>query len=154
MPRITNEHLAQLEAAGKVQRGNTIAAPPPGAEPRSRRNKFGVSSRERRTVDGIVFASRLEAARYVELKELQQMGAIVGFLRQVTFTLGVPENRYRVDFLVFSEYGACWAEDTKGMTRPADLKNFKLWAAYAPCDLRVMKRKKLKWETQVVRGKR
>lgn len=160
MPRITNEHLAQLEASGKVARGSTIAAPSsgnpgmaiPGRSQRS--NKFGVSARERRTVDGIVFASRLEAARYVELKELQQMGAIVGFLRQVTFTLGVPENRYRVDFLVFSEYGACWAEDTKGMTRPADLKNFKLWAAYAPCDLRVMKRKKLKWETQVVRGKR
>lgn len=153
MPRITNEHLAQLEAAGKVARGSTIAAPAPDAAPR-RANKFGVSARERRTVDGIIFASRLEAARYVELKELQQMGAIVGFLRQVTFTLGVPENRYRVDFLVFSEYGACWAEDTKGMTRPADLKNFKLWAAYAPCDLRVMKRKKLKWETQVIHGRR
>ncbi len=153
MPRITNEHLAALQAAGKVARASTIAAPEPGSPPR-RANKFGVSAREHRTVDGIVFASRLEAARYVELKELQQMGAIVGFLRQVTFTLGVPENRYRVDFLVFSEYGACWAEDTKGMTRPADVKNFKLWAAYAPCDLRVMKRKKLGWETQVVRGKR
>lgn len=153
MPRITNEHLAQLEAAGKVARGSTIKPPEPGAPPR-RANKFGVSAKDKRTVDGIVFASKLEAARYVELRELRQMGAIVGFERQVTFTLGVPENKYRVDFLVFHGYGEVWAEDTKGMTRPADLKNFKLWAAYAPCDLRVMKRKKLGWETQVVRGKR
>lgn len=149
--RITTDQLRELEAAGKVARGSTIEAPAPGVQ---RRHKFGVSAKEARTVDGIVFASKLEAERYKELKALEAMGAIVKFERQVTFTLGVPENKYRVDFLVFPNYGEVWAEDTKGMTRPADIKNMKLWAAYGPCDLRIMKRKKLAWATQVVRGKR
>ena len=155
MARISSDQLRELEAAGKVARGSTIAAPAPDAERGGRRsNKFGVSAKDKRTVDGIVFASKLEAERYRELVQLMQMGAIVGFERQVTFTLGCPENKYRVDFLVFHGYGEVWAEDTKGMTRPADLKNFKLWERYAPCDLRVMKRKKLEWQTQIVRGKR
>lgn len=153
MARISSDQLRELEAAGKVARGSTIQAPAPDAVPR-RANKFGVSAKDKRTVDGIVFASKIEAERYKELVQLVQMGAIVGFERQITFALGVPENKYRVDFLVFHGYGEVWAEDTKGMTRPADLKNFKLWERYAPCDLRVMKRKKIEWQTQIVRGKK
>ena len=143
MARISSDQLRELEAAGKVARGSTIQAPAPDAVPR-RANKFGVSAKDKRTVDGIVFASKIEAERYKELVQLVQ----------ITFALGVPENKYRVDFLVFHGYGEVWAEDTKGMTRPADLKNFKLWERYAPCDLRVMKRKKIEWQTQIVRGKK
>jgi Protein of unknown function (DUF1064) len=76
-------------------------------------------------VDGIRFASRLEADRYRELKLLQLAGDVVLFLRQVPFDVATGVV-YRLDFLVvWNPYSNAMAnvktdevrltfEDTKG----------------------------------------
>lgn len=65
-------------------------------------------------VDGIRFASKAEAARYSELKLLQQAGQVRWFIRQPSFDL--PAGlRYVADFLVVWEDGTVAVEDVKGM---------------------------------------
>ena len=73
------------------------------------------------TIDGVVFDSKKEAARYVELKRLQEAGDVLWFHLQVPLILwgtdkgdGKPE-RYRVDFQVFWSDGRVSYEDAKGM---------------------------------------
>lgn len=63
--------------------------------------------------DGIVFASKAEAARYLELKTLRAGGAVRFFLRQVPFHLP-GDTRYLLDFLVFWSDGHQSFEDVKG----------------------------------------
>lgn len=59
-------------------------------------NKYNAKRTE---VDGIWFDSKLEAARYVELRALEKSGHIAWFIRQVPFDLpgGI---KYRADFLI------------------------------------------------------
>jgi hypothetical protein len=78
-----------------------------------RRNKYGVAPREERSVDGIVFDSKAEAARWRELEALRREGAVRFVLRQVPFHLpgGV---RYVCDFAVFWADGRTTFEDVKG----------------------------------------
>lgn len=65
-------------------------------------------------VDGIRFASKAEAARYSELKLLQQAGQVQWFIRQPSFDL--PAGlRYVADFLVRWADGSVSVEDVKGM---------------------------------------
>jgi hypothetical protein len=73
-------------------------------------------------VDGVRFASKLEADRYRELKALQAAGPVAWFIRQPSFD--IPGGAYRADFLVvwmeaLGEYKG-WidrvtVEDTKGV---------------------------------------
>lgn len=79
-----------------------------------RRHKYGTAPPAERTVDGVLFASRAEARRYLELKALRAGGAVRFFLRQVPFHLpgGV---RYVLDFLVFWADGRETFEDVKGV---------------------------------------
>jgi hypothetical protein len=74
------------------------------------KHKFGA----KQTVqDGIKFASKKEAARYNQLKTLQEKGEVLFFLRQVPFHL--PGNvKYVCDFLVFWVNGNVTVEDVKG----------------------------------------
>lgn len=77
------------------------------------------------TIDGIVFDSRKEAARWLELKELEKAGEIAVLRRQETFVL-IPEQRgtdgklierrctYKADF-VYVENGSTVVEDVKGV---------------------------------------
>lgn len=94
------------------------------------RSKYGS---RKVTVDGIVFDSRKEAARYQELKLLERVGAIRDLKRQVEFEL-IPSQRihgkvaerpckYVADFVYFKDLnfkspeGPIWnkvVEDTKG----------------------------------------
>lgn len=68
-------------------------------------------------LDGIKFASKKEAKRYMELKLLQQSGALLFFLRQVPFHL--PANvKYVCDFLCFWKHGTVTIEDVKGIKTP------------------------------------
>lgn len=94
-------HLPGREALERATKGR----------PR-RRNKYGVSAAADRTVDGILFASKAEMKRYVELKALRACGHVLYFLRQTPFHLpgGV---RYVVDFTVFWVGGAVTFEDVK-----------------------------------------
>ena len=77
------------------------------------KNKYGVSKKEDRTVDGILFDSKKEAQYYRTLQMAKKGGAIDFFLRQVPFDLpgGV---KYRLDFLVFWNDGRVTFEDVKG----------------------------------------
>jgi len=86
---------------------------PPEAAKAVRRNKYGVSPPEERTVRGILFASKAEARRFEDLELLRRGGAVRFFLRQVPFHLpgGVT---YRLDFLVFWADGRTTFEDVKG----------------------------------------
>lgn len=94
------------------------------AERRAARNKYGVSSRAKRTVDGILFASQKEARRYGELKRMRDAGAVRWFIRQPSFDLVVGEavgntdrkpTVYRADFLIVMSDGSIVVEDVKGV---------------------------------------
>lgn len=70
------------------------------------------------TIDGIRFASKLEADRYRELLLLRQAGEVLYFLRQVPFDVATAVV-YRADFVVmWNRTGTprenVTVEDTKG----------------------------------------
>lgn len=96
----------------------------------SKQNKYGSNKVE---MDGILFDSRREAARYNQLKLLEQAGIIRDLRRQVKYVL-IPsqysktefnknktpkviekECAYYADFVYIDEFGAEHVEDTKGM---------------------------------------
>lgn len=79
------------------------------------RHKFGAARTER---DGIVFASKLEAARYDQLVLLEKAGDVVGFMRQPVFYLP-GGTKYIADYLIFWAGGRVTAEDVKGMETAA-----------------------------------
>ena len=98
-------------------------------------HKFGVSPKEERTVDGIVFDSKAEAKRYRELKLLEAAGEIQHLQRQVRFdwmtdcciedwkdTKHVKRrNHYKADFtyvLVIDGVPTQIVEDVKGQILP------------------------------------
>lgn len=72
-------------------------------------------------VDGIRFASKLEAKRYGELKMLERAGKIT-FQMQVAYDLDINNvhiTRYVADFVVYwIETGVTVVEDTKGVETP------------------------------------
>lgn len=126
--------LAAIARADAQRAPRAPAAAPPSAAPIApapkRRNKYGVSPPEERTVAGILFASKLEASRFRDLELLKLGGAVRFFLRQVPFHLpgGV---RYVVDFVVFWADGRTTFEDAKGhRTETYQLKRRQVEALY------------------------
>lgn len=94
------------------------------------RHKYGASAPAARTVDGILFGSKAEAARYRELKALSASGAVRFFLRQVPFHLP-GKTRYLLDFLVFWADGRQTFEDVKGVrTQLYELKRRQVLELY------------------------
>jgi len=79
-----------------------------------KRNKYGVSAKADRTVDGIVFDSKKEAGRYKDLLFYRESGTVLQFLRQVPFHLP-GHTKYVCDFVVFWTDGTVTFEDVKGM---------------------------------------
>lgn len=95
----------------------------------TRRSKYRA---RKSVVDGITFDSRAEAARYVELRNMQAAGTISDLELQVRFPLmstggalmitspGYPKGRvvrYVADF-VYTENGQRIIEDVKGVQTP------------------------------------
>ena len=90
------------------------------------RRKFG---NKKVLVDGMIFDSKKEARRYLELKMLQQAGEISGLECQKIFEL-IPrqtdENgkflehpvKYIADFVYTDKDGRTIVEDTKGYRTP------------------------------------
>lgn len=84
-----------------------------------RQNKYHVSNKERRTRDGIVFASKAEMARYDELKMLEKAGKISNLELQPKFLLipkikkGERATYYIADFAYLKD-GKHIIEDVKG----------------------------------------
>lgn len=89
-----------------------------------RHNKFGVSSKEKRTRGPILFASHLEARVYDRLLLEVEAGTIAYFLRQVP--LHLPGNtKYVVDFQVFRPDGSVEYLDAKGTRTKEFVRNKK-----------------------------
>ena len=84
-----------------------------------KRNKFGAKPT---IVDGIRFASKAEATRYMDLKLLEKAGHISGLKLQPSFLLTAADEfgntfdigHYVADFEYLDETGARVVEDVKG----------------------------------------
>lgn len=81
-------------------------------------NKYGA---KKRIVDGVTFASKLEARVYVQLLEMQRQGLIYGLVRKVRYPPkvdGVKIGAYIADFVYTNAVGAEVIEDSKGVLTP------------------------------------
>ena len=67
------------------------------------------------TIDNQRFASKKEAKRYLELKELRKSGEVVFFLTQVRFPIVETNAKYVCDFVVFWKDQTITVEDVKGL---------------------------------------
>ncbi len=88
-------------------------------------NKFGAKKTE---VDGIVFDSKKEAGRYVELKLLERAGEIRNLELQPSFECVVNDQKickYNADFAYF-EGDKRIVEDVKGYRGGAAFKVYRL----------------------------
>ena len=96
----------------------------------SRKGKFNARRTE---LDGIVFDSKKEAARYGDLKLLAKAGKITDLALQVEYPMIVNGHKvcsYRADFR-YMENGKTVVEDTKGFKNPIySLKKKLLFACY------------------------
>ncbi len=75
----------------------------------------------RTVVDGIEFASKREASRWLELQMMQKAGEIRGLERQVRLKLevaGMLVCTYVADFAYTTAVGKLVVEDTKGYRTP------------------------------------
>jgi len=105
--------------------------------------------RATRTVyNGIGYASKAEAARAGFLDTARKLGLIRWWIGQPVFRLGCPENVYRPDFLVVGNndangkqegYKGIHAEDVKGHATAKFAHDVKLWKAYGPCPLWIIR---------------
>ena len=100
---------------------------------------------------GRTYDSKAEAGRAAELDRLVRTGSVRYWQPQVTFPLG--DDSLRVDFLVWRLDGTVEAEDVKGYATADFARKKRLWALYAPCPLRVLKRTGAKWAIEVVEAR-
>jgi hypothetical protein len=87
------------------------------------------------------YDSKAEANRAAILDVLRKAGEVRWWLRQVTIRLGCPENTYRVDFVVCLRDGRVHAEDVKAIETREFRRQKRLWKAYGPFPLHVIRRK-------------
>lgn len=95
------------------------------------KHKFKAKATE---TDGIKFASKKEAKRYINLKTLKKAGEIVFFLRQIPFYLpgGV---KYVCDFQIFWTNGIITFEDAKGFKTESYKAKKKMVEALYPIEI-------------------
>jgi hypothetical protein len=101
-----------------------------------RQSKFGAV---RTTYNGRSYASKAEATRAQVLDHLKAAGQIRDWTPQPRFRLGCPENVYIADFDVLGADGRRWVEDVKGHETAKFKRDKKLWRAYGPCPLHVLR---------------
>lgn len=90
-------------------------------------NKYGAKPQ---VIDGIRFASKLEANYYCKLKLRQKADEVVFFLLQVPFRMD-GGSKYLVDFMIFNKDGSIQFVDTKGRDTPiSKLKRKEVEAKY------------------------
>ncbi len=115
-----------------------VAAVTTGQPPNPKRNKYGVSPANQRTVDGVVFASKRESQRYAALKLLVNLGRITDLKLQPRFVLqeafqDAQGHRHRaieyVGDFSYLDGGKRVVEDVKGMKTPAYRLKVKLLLA-------------------------
>ncbi len=107
---------------------------------RGRKNKYGVGPKESRTADNIVFHSKRECGRYVDLKKLERAGVIRNLEVQPPFPLvvnGVKVSTYFADFRYNDLDGRDVVEDVKGARTAVYVLKSKLFHALYPA-LRIL----------------
>ena len=88
--------------------------------------------------NGLKFDSKAERAYYHKLLNLQQLGEVVFFLRQVPLECGAGV-KYYCDFLVFYADGTVKFIDVKGMrTQVFDIKK-KIIESIYPIEIEIVK---------------
>lgn len=100
--------------------------------------------------DGKKFQSKLEAAVYFILKNLQQKKEILFFLRQVPFDL--PGNiKHRIDYCIFTKDDVKFVE-VKGFDHTVGLLKRKQVEALYPVSILVLKKAEQIYEMVSPRG--
>lgn len=99
-------------------------------------SKYGAVRTE---YNGRSYASKAEATRAQVLDYLKAAGEIREWTPQPRFQLGVPENVYVADFLVTGADGSVWVEDVKGHETEKFRRDRRLWRAYGPHPLHVIR---------------
>jgi len=93
------------------------------------------------TIDGIIFASKREAARYAELKIMQKAWLITDLQLQPTYQIvinGIKVCKVKLDFS-YSKNGALIVEDVKGVDTPVSRLKRKLVKAMHGVDVVIVK---------------
>lgn len=111
-----------------------------------RGNKYGVSPKELRTYNGVVYHSKAEMRDATWLDVLRAAGMVRWWLRQVRVPLG--DDALVIDFLVCDNNGTVYAYERKGYETSVWKRKKKLWRKYGPFDLRVVYRT----VTEVIQG--
>lgn len=117
-----------------------------------RSHKYRVAKPQRRTYEGVQYASRIEAIRAWELDLLQRAGEIVMWGSQVRIKLGEDYTAV-VDFVLTYASEPVRYEEIKGYEAKDFSKKRTLWKKYGPGPLHVMKRSGTGWKTEVLQGK-
>lgn len=82
--------------------------------------RFPRSAAEMRSMDGIVFDSKLEMVRYAELRQREKAGMIFDLTRQPEYRVSINGHhfcRYTADFRYLDENGDVHIEDVKSKGR-------------------------------------
>lgn len=117
------------------------------------KSKYRVAPPEQRKAFGKTYASKAEREYAEWCYAMRDAGAFRLVIEQVTLWLGVPENTYRPDFFIVNADGSYEFIDVKGVETAAFKKVKKLWAAYGPCNLRILKKSGKSFVTsQVITG--
>lgn len=106
-------------------------------------NKYGAKKVK---LDGITFDSKLEAARYTHLKELEAQGLISSIEIHPPYPCEVNGKKiclYKADFRYVNSEGNTVVEDTKGIETPMfRLKKKLVEALYPDTEILVIKKPK------------
>lgn len=99
--------------------------------------------KEQRLYNGTYYDSKAEMlyARYLDL--LVRAGEVDVWFRQVPFSLGCPENRYRADFVdvrAVDGHARFRAIEVKGADTKESRRWRRLWKQYGPCTLYIVRR--------------
>lgn len=105
------------------------------------KSKYRVAPPEQRRAFGKTYASKAEMEYAQWCRACLSNHAFRMVLEQVPLWLGVPENTYRPDFFIVFADGTYEFVDVKGVETAAFRKTVKLWEAYGPCRLRIVKKK-------------
>lgn len=119
----------------------------------SRYNKYKVSPKSARTMDGVTYASKAEMRYHQYLRTLLAGGIIREIETQpvIKFASGI---KYVPDFKITLFFGPVEWIDVKGVETAAFRLKLKLWQSEGPGDLKIVKAKGKGFYTdRIVKGK-
>lgn len=103
--------------------------------------------KEKRVYENVLYDSQSEALYAAYLDELVRAGDASAWFRQVPFSLGCPENRYRADFVIVRSIirdnrpaVEIVVVDIKGCDTRESRRAYRLWSRYGPYALQVVRR--------------